>query len=84
VRAIEQGLPVARAANTGISAVIDPYGRILGEIGLGEKGVLDADLPKVGPTTPFVQFGIVLEITVLLLSFAGWFACRVQASGSHH
>ena len=69
VRAIEQGLPVARAANTGISAVIDPYGRILAEIGLGEKGVLDADLPKVGPTTPFVQFGIILEISVLLLAF---------------
>jgi apolipoprotein N-acyltransferase len=84
VRAIEQGLPVARAANTGISAVIDPYGRILAEIGLGEKGVLDADLPKVGPTTPFVQFGIVLEIAVLLLAFAGWFACRVQPVGPHH
>ena len=51
--------------------MIDPYGRILAEIGLGEKGVLDVDLPKVGPTTPFVQFGIVLEITVLLLAFAG-------------
>jgi apolipoprotein N-acyltransferase len=84
VRAIEQGLPVARAANTGISAVIDSYGRILAEIGLGEKGVIDADLPKVGPTTPFVQFGIVLEITVLLLGFASWFACRVQPVGPHH
>jgi len=51
---------------------------------LGEKGVLDADLPKVGPTTPFVQFGIVLEIAVLLLAFAGWFACRVQPVGPHH
>ena len=83
VRAIEQGLPVARAANTGISAVIDPYGRILAEIGLGEKGVIDADLPKVGPTTPFVQFGIVLEISVLMLSFAAWFACRVQLFRPH-
>ena len=49
VRAVEQGLPVVRAANTGISAVIDPYGRVLAEIGLDEKGVIDADLPKVGP-----------------------------------
>ncbi len=68
MRAVEQGLPVVRAANTGISAMIDPYGRILAEIGLGEKGVVDADLPKVGPPTLFVQFGIVLEISVLALA----------------
>jgi apolipoprotein N-acyltransferase len=78
VRAVEQGLPVARAANTGISAVIDPYGRILAEIGLGEKGVLDADLPKVGPRTLFVQFGTILEISVLVLAIAAWLACRVH------
>jgi apolipoprotein N-acyltransferase len=84
VRAIEQGLPLARGANTGISAVIDPYGRILAEIGLGEKGAFDADLPKVGPTTPYVQFGIVLEISMLALCFAGWLACRVQPIRPHH
>lgn len=78
VRAIEQGLPLARAANTGISAVIDAYGRILAEIGLGETGVIDADLPKVGPQTPYAQFGIVLEISALALAIAGWLACRVQ------
>ena len=71
-------------ANTGISAVIDPYGRILAEIGLGEKGAIDADLPKVGPTTPYVQFGIVLEISMLALCFAGWLACRVQPIRPHH
>jgi apolipoprotein N-acyltransferase len=76
VRAIEQGLPLVRAANTGISAVVDPYGRVLGEIGLGEKGLIDAALPKVGPRTPFVEFGISLEILVLLLAGAGWLACR--------
>jgi apolipoprotein N-acyltransferase len=78
VRAVEQGLPVARAANTGISAVIDPYGRILAKIGLGKKGVLDADLPKVGPSTPFVQFGTILEISVATLALAAWLACRVH------
>jgi apolipoprotein N-acyltransferase len=76
VRAIEQGLPVARAANTGISAVIDSYGRVLAEIGLREKGVIDADLPKAGPATLFVQLGMVLDIGALLLALLGWLTCR--------
>lgn len=78
VRAVEQGLPVARAANTGISAVIDPYGRVLAEIGLGEKGVIDADLPKAGPPTPFAQLGNIIEISALLITFACWLACRAH------
>jgi apolipoprotein N-acyltransferase len=78
VRAVEQGLPVARAANTGISAMIDAHGRILAEIGLGEKGIIDVELPKVGPPTPFAQFGIILETTLLLLAFAALLYCRVH------
>ena len=80
VRAVEQGLPVVRAANTGISALIDPYGRILAEINLGEKGVIDVDLPKVGPPTLFVQLGIILEISTIAFALAAWLACRVQSS----
>ncbi|HOV03821.1 MAG TPA: apolipoprotein N-acyltransferase [Kaistiaceae bacterium] len=46
IRAAEQGLPVVRAANTGVSAVIDGYGRILQQAPLGQPMVIDAELPK--------------------------------------
>jgi apolipoprotein N-acyltransferase len=57
VRAIEEGLPVVRAANTGISAVIDPLGRMLNSLPLGSEGVLDARLPQPITETLYARAG---------------------------
>jgi apolipoprotein N-acyltransferase len=57
LRAIEEGLPIVRAANTGVSAVIDPYGRIVARLGLGLEGVLDAALPAPAAATPYSRIG---------------------------
>ena len=57
VLAIDEGLPLVRAANTGISAVIDPLGRIVAALPLGSEGVLDAGLPQAIAPTIYVRFG---------------------------
>ena len=57
LRAIEEGLPVVRAANTGISAVIDPLGRVIARLGLGVEGVLDASLPSAMAPTIYARSG---------------------------
>jgi apolipoprotein N-acyltransferase len=57
LRAVEQGLPVVRAANTGISAVIDPFGRIVARLGLGVEGVLDSTLPAAIAPTIYARSG---------------------------
>ncbi|GGX51646.1 apolipoprotein N-acyltransferase [Tateyamaria omphalii] len=57
MRAIEQGLPLIRAANTGISAVIDPRGRVTASLALNEAGFLDATLPEPGAPTLYSLTG---------------------------
>jgi apolipoprotein N-acyltransferase len=46
LRAIEEGLPFARAANNGISAVVDPVGRVVRSLPLGTQGIIDSSLPR--------------------------------------
>ncbi len=57
VRAIEEGLPLVRAANTGISAIIDPYGRSLEQLGLNEFGIIDSPLPQAASPTLYGRIG---------------------------
>lgn len=57
LRAVEQGLPVARSANTGISAMIDPFGRILDAVPLNREGAIDSKLPEALPPTLYARLG---------------------------
>lgn len=66
VRAAEEGLAIVRAANTGVSAVIDPYGRIVTSLGLDRMGILDAQLPKPLEPTFFSRFGDLLFALMLM------------------
>ncbi len=75
LRTIEQGLPMIRVANTGISAIVDPYGRTMAYAPLGVEAVLDGELPKALPPTFFARFPIftpfILWISVLLVALSG-------------
>ncbi|MFN3970186.1 MAG: apolipoprotein N-acyltransferase [Gemmobacter sp.] len=80
LRAIEQGLPMLRVANTGVSAVIDARGRVAGLIPLGVAGHLDVVLPGALPATPYARHGDLLLWMMLaglgfaagLVAIRGW------------
>ena len=73
-RAIELGLPVARSANTGISAIIDARGQIVASLGLGETGHVDARLPASLPPTFYAltgELGMAVLAVLMLLGHVG-------------
>jgi apolipoprotein N-acyltransferase len=73
LRAIEQGMPLIRSANTGISAIVDPFGRTIASAPLGVEAVIDGFLPRSLPPTPFSRYPhaipIILWIFVLIGSY---------------
>ncbi|QXQ06849.1 apolipoprotein N-acyltransferase [Sphingosinicellaceae bacterium] len=78
LRAIEEGLPVARATPTGVSALIDPRGRLLHTVAPHVMGVISAPLPAPLPPTPFAHFAhwTSLAFGLLLAAAAAWTSRR--------
>ena len=71
-RALEEGLPLVRAASGGVSAVIDPYGRMIAGLPIEAEGVVDADLPSALAPTPYARLGDILAFGLMgILLFFG-------------
>jgi len=73
LRAIEQGLPMVRVANTGVTAVYDARGRLRADLPFGIEGHLDTVLPSPLPITPYARWGdwiaLVLLICAVLVAY---------------
>lgn len=76
MRAIEQGLPLVRAANTGISALIDPYGRVAGHVPLNFRGLIDRALPRSLPPTFYARYGELPLLGVLGIAAVAYLLYR--------
>jgi apolipoprotein N-acyltransferase len=75
MRAVEAGLPLLRAANTGISAAFDAHGRELGRIEMQTSGTMSVTLPGALPPTFYARFGL------LVPTMAGFVALLIGAGG---
>jgi apolipoprotein N-acyltransferase len=74
LRAVEEGLPLVRAAGTGISAIVDPYGRILARLDLNRQGVVAGPLPEALPPTLFARLGngLALALAAAVAALGLW------------
>jgi apolipoprotein N-acyltransferase len=86
VLAIEEGLPLIRAANSGISAVVDPLGRIIASLPLGHDGLLDAGLPRAAQVTIYAQTGDLIFLAAVIGALIGslFFRLKREHSGRLH
>jgi len=78
-RAIEEGLPLVRSASTGVSAVIDSYGRTVASLGVDQTGVLDSPLPKPLDTPAYsTGFKMMVTLALLLVAVTGFLVGAIR------
>jgi len=79
MRAIETGLPVIRSANTGVSAMIAPKGRLIDSLPLGVAGYIDAPLPVPRPPTVYARIGDLPTFLIVFSLFCAVILRQVRA-----
>jgi apolipoprotein N-acyltransferase len=73
MRAVEEGLPLARAAQTGVSAVFDARGRLVTRGPLGESAIIRAPLPAPRAPTFYAELGLAISFSLSFAIFIlGW------------
>ncbi len=82
VRAVEEGIPLIRSANNGISAVIDPYGRVIAKTKLSTEAVLDSYLPMYikEPTTYNRYSNAVIILLILICSILCTISLKINVT----
>jgi apolipoprotein N-acyltransferase len=85
LRAVEEGVPLVRAANTGITAVVDAYGRVQARMAIMSTGVLDAELPRatIRPTF-YARLGDRALLVLFLLALMAALAVDMRHFALHH
>ncbi|MES2253315.1 MAG: apolipoprotein N-acyltransferase [Pseudomonadota bacterium] len=83
IRAIEEGLPLVRVANNGVSAVVDPCGRIVHQLGLNDIGFIDFELPKAHPATVYSRLKDDAFWIFLAVAFTGVMLIRRRRLVNH-
>ena len=85
LRAVEEGLPLVRAANTGISAIFDAFGHEISRLGMEQTGVVVASLPQALPRTVFARFGLLIPLVCAVVAIgAGILPSRVPRAAESH
>ncbi len=82
LRAVEEGLPLMRAANTGISVAFDPRGHEVARLGMNQTGLLVVDLPPALPPTLFARYGLLIPGVIGLISLGLGLLARPASSSA--
>jgi apolipoprotein N-acyltransferase len=76
IRAVEQGRYLARSANTGISGIVDPYGRVITMTRIFERAVLTGEVRYLDHRTVYARTGDAFAWACCLVTLVAWFVAR--------